>query len=275
MVTSTFRVGLALDALMEVDSRASFEHPFSLRSVRGLRSLRRFAAYPESSRLSFTLEPQAMAVLDFTAGVRLFFELTLEGFADGSPRLYSGRATISRLRRNPAGGADIECRHVIYDQEERNSHYRIHVSHMCDGKKPLAWGFFDWLSRIFGMHKYVYELSTSEETQTTDVSSDGKSERTRVDNRLFNVVRTIHIPDSGQPIMEWQCTCKRWWSPPRKVDSIIGEHIRLLEFHDARTAEEYARKLRHGIPQNWEVLLVIATALWAPLSALLVQRLVS
>ncbi len=120
------------------------------------------------------------------------------------------------------------------------------VNNNC-GCRGAREGFYDWIQRVFRSSPYTYSLSQVPATHS-EIGND-----TQVHAPGFYVSR---ITRSGQ--IDWQCVCGAWTQiAPMDLGKL---DVNPLVFADPRSAHDHIRRLRNGIPQNWE-LIVAATVL--------------
>lgn len=156
----------------------------------------------------------------------------------------------------------------------------------CGGSKDGPVGY---LRRVFRISPYQYRvfgqpvktttrMSTNETRPLYRVHSDRESNRERMRDYLdqhktvttdaeekpahWHLYRHSYDESRGDTDEkrwsdEIMCYCGRW------IDLHAEKSARFFrDFHDARAAEEWARRLQYGIPQNWEIVvggIVVAT----------------
>lgn len=123
----------------------------------------------------------------------------------------------------------------------------INMNCGCRGAKS---GFRDWIQRVFRRSPYTYSLSQVP-ARHSGVGSD-----TQVRAPGFYVSR---MKRNGQ--VDWQCVCGAW----TQIEPLdLGKlDVNPLVFADARSAHDHVRRLRNGVPQNWELVVAISSALSA------------
>ena len=121
------------------------------------------------------------------------------------------------------------------------------VNENC-GCRGVKGGFWDWIRRVFRRSPYTYSLSQVPARQS-DLGGD-----IQVRAPGFYVSRMTR---TGQ--VDWQCVCGAWTQiEPMDLGKL---DINPLVFADARSAHDHVRRLRNGVPQNWELIVAISSAL--------------
>ena len=132
---------------------------------------------------------------------------------------------------------------LLESQEPRPAGDFVNRNCGCRGKQA---GVRDWLRRVFRKSPYVYAISVADGTETTQI--DGV--RVRPPHLLVT-----RVTREGR--LDWQCSCGAWTE--------IAPHDRgredmtLLGFRDSRSAHDYMRRLRNGVPQNWELIVAASS----------------
>lgn len=171
----------------------------------------------------------------------------------------------------------------------------------CGGKRLGLWrSLADWLARATRRSPWAYKTSIASSRQPHNrtfeirrhwmqdeqhpppkwtVSEQGAPSREKTSG--YTVYRTAEI--DGESYVGHQCCICGAWSHERTGNREPGqarERLRIgydRTFVSARSADEYARRLQHGVPQNWEVLTaamaavggVVAAAVFELIEALL------
>ncbi|MCY3567924.1 MAG: hypothetical protein OXH38_04815 [Chloroflexi bacterium] len=107
----------------------------------------------------------------------------------------------------------------------------------CRGKQE---GFRDWFQRAIRRSPYVYDLSW------TPGSESRSDDTVKITEERYFVSR---VGKRGR--VDWQCACGAW-TEVHPNDRGKAE-MTALSFADARSAHDHMRRLRHGVPQNWEL----------------------
>ena len=126
---------------------------------------------------------------------------------------------------------------LLQSQEARPDGDFVNENCGCRGERP---GPGDWLQRVFRKSPYVYAISATDGAETQQIND------VRVRPPLFLVTR---VTRDGR--VDWQCSCGSWtevYPHDRGKEDIIP-----LGFRDSRSAHDHMRRLRNGVPQNWEV----------------------
>lgn len=107
-------------------------------------------------------------------------------------------------------------------------------------------GLRDWLRRVTRRAPYIYALSVVEgsEIQYHD----------QVNTRPPRFVVSRVARDGT---VDWQCSCGAWTEVEPHNRGLEG--MTLLEFYDSRSAQDHMRRLRNGVPQNWELIVAVAS----------------
>lgn len=126
---------------------------------------------------------------------------------------------------------------LLQSQEARPDGDFVNENCGCRGERP---GPGDWLRRVIRKSPYVYAISATDGAETQQIND------VRVRPPLFLVTR---VTREGR--VDWQCACGSWTEVhPRDRGK---EDITPLGFRDSRSAHDHMRRLRNGVPQNWEV----------------------
>lgn len=171
--------------------------------------------------------------------------------ARASPKDYKADTTHMTVHLSPVyRGTFTNTQDLLDAQRTRPDGDFVNENCGCRGVKE---GFRDWIERVFRKSPYTYSLSQVPARQS-EVGAD-----TQVRAPGFYVSR---ISRSGR--IDWQCICGAWTQiEPMDLGKL---DVNPLVFADARSAHDHVRRLRNGVPQNWELVvaffsLVSATAL--------------
>lgn len=102
-----------------------------------------------------------------------------------------------------------------------------------------------WLLRLLRRDQFIYAASGDTESSGSIGSQPFFTERWSVSRH--------DISKNGSE--EYLCYCGKWFNLGRKDDKGQSNEEMMTwrrQFADARTAEDWVRRHRHGIPQAWE-----------------------
>ena len=108
----------------------------------------------------------------------------------------------------------------------------------CDGTKPLLLGVPDWFERLFRSSRYFYFTIGA-----IRLRNQREAPRYYVRRRSY---------DEGVVYEGKQCICGAWLDFEEGQEPSLNGGVE-IEFQDPRAADEYARRMRNGVPQNWEI----------------------
>ncbi len=153
------------------------------------------------------------------------------------------RVYLSEMYRGPFANTQ----ELLDAQKARPEGDFVNKNCSCRGTKE---GFPDWIQRVFRRSPYTYTLSQVPATHS-EVGND-----TQVRAPRFYVSR---LTRSGR--IDWQCVCGAWTQiEPMDLGKL---DINPLVFADARSAHDHVRRLRNGVPQNWELIIALSSVLSA------------
>ncbi len=112
------------------------------------------------------------------------------------------------------------------------------------GCRGMQEGLCDWLQRVLRRSPYVYNLSW-----TVGSRSNSGSTLQITEPRYF----VSRVTKEGR--VDWQCACGAWTEV--EPNDRGRREMSVLSFADARSAHDHIRRLRNGVPQNWELIVAI------------------
>ena len=111
-------------------------------------------------------------------------------------------------------------------------------------------GLRDWVRRLFAASPYNFKV------EAYPVPDEGD---------YFYVTRFRR--DGSQPRGWYLCDCGRW---VRRL-SVMPYRVQIRDFKSERAADEYVRRLRHGVPQRYELLMILAAGVGGALPYIIVE----
>ena len=165
----------------------------------------------------------------------------------------------------------------------------------CGGVR-LGWrgSLADWWRRAFRRSRWAYKVapvtSTKTSNRTFEVRRSWRQEekhpppRWTIEERHAPTQREVsqyHVYrtslQNGINYVGDQCAaCGAWADVDINADAETQKSQRLQpgyrrEFQSARSADEYARRLQNGVPQNWELVTAIMAAIGGGVVAILIE----
>lgn len=113
----------------------------------------------------------------------------------------------------------------------------------CRGQRD---GLRDWLRRVGRRAPYIYAPSVVEGSEI--------QHRDQVNTRPPRFVVSRVARDGT---VDWQCSCGAWTEVEPHNRGL--EDMTPLEFYDSRSAQDHMRRLRNGVPQNWELIVAVSS----------------
>ena len=113
-----------------------------------------------------------------------------------------------------------------------------------------ASGLRDWARRLFAASPYNFKV------EAYPVPDEGD---------YFYVTRFRR--DGSQPGGWYLCDCGRWVRRPL----VMPHRAYVRDFKSERAADEYVRRLRHGVPQRYELLMILAAGIGGALPYIIVE----
>ena len=120
----------------------------------------------------------------------------------------------------------------------------------CDGERV---GLRDWLRRLTGKSHYNYKIEP--------YPAQGE-------NDYYFMAR--YRRDAEDSIGWYLCDCGRWVVHPQPPET-MPYRVKVRDFKSERAADEYVRRLRHGVPQRYELLMILAAGIGGALPYIIVE----
>lgn len=117
----------------------------------------------------------------------------------------------------------------------------------CNGERV---GLRDWLKRLTVRSPYNYKIEAYPAQDESDYY-------------FISRYRRDAMESSGW----YLCDCGRWVAKPL----VMPYRVRVRDFKSERAADEFVRRLRHGVPQRYELLMVLAAAVGGALPYVIVE----
>ena len=117
----------------------------------------------------------------------------------------------------------------------------------CDGERV---GLRDWLRRLTARSPYNYKIEPYPAQDESDYYFISRYRR-----------------DATESSGWYLCDCGRWVAKPL----VMPYRVRIRDFKSERAADEFVRRLRHGVPQRYELLMVLAAAVGGALPYIIVE----
>ena len=117
----------------------------------------------------------------------------------------------------------------------------------CDGDRT---GLIEWISRLFARSPYNYKVEPYAVAGEEDYYFIARYKR-GLDN------------DEGS----YLCDCGRWVG----LAGGVPQRALVRDFRNSRSADEFVRRLRHGVPQRYELLMILAAGIGGALPYIIVE----
>ena len=117
----------------------------------------------------------------------------------------------------------------------------------CDGERV---GLRDWLRRLTARSPYNYKIEAYPALDESDYYFISRYRR-----------------DATESSGWYLCDCGKWVAKP----PVMPYRVRVRDFKSERAADEFVRRLRHGVPQRYELLMVLAAAVGGALPYIIVE----
>lgn len=156
-----------------------------------------------------------------------------------------GRAILYfDLPPDDAVDSDPDGQHGEDEKQGSNAWFRQCI---CDGERT---GLIEWISRLFARSPYNYKVEPYAVAGEEDYYFIARYERGS-DN------------DAGS----YLCDCGRWVG----LASGVPQRALVRDFRNSRSADEFVRRLRHGVPQRYELLMILAAGIGGALPYIIVE----
>ena len=132
---------------------------------------------------------------------------------------------------------------LLATAEQRPSGDFVNANCGCLGQHD---GLRDWFRRVRRRAPYIFASSTIE-----------GSERQSGGQVTLRPPRFVVSRKTRDGRTDWQCSCGAW----TEVEPSDRGYAKMtpLEFHDSRSAHDHVRRLRNGVPQNWELIVAVSS----------------
>ena len=117
----------------------------------------------------------------------------------------------------------------------------------CDGERV---GLRDWLRQLMARSPYNYKIEAYPARDESDYYFVSRYRR-----------------DATESTGWYLCDCGRWVVKPL----VMPYRVRVRDFKSERAADEFIRRLRHGVPQRYELLMVLAAGIGGALPYIIVE----
>ena len=117
----------------------------------------------------------------------------------------------------------------------------------CGGERV---GLRDWLRRLAGKSNFNYKIEAYPAQREND---------------YYFVAR--YRRDAMRSGGWYLCDCGRWVVKP----VVMPYRVQIRDFKSERAADEYVRRLRHGVPQRYELLMILAAGIGGALPYIIVE----